>query len=250
MSLLFAATYPERVSALILGSASARWPPAPGYPCGEGFEEMYQALRVIGQHRWGQGDSIDWYLPSRAGSAHARQLFARFERMAISPSAFLRMLAMIRESDVRSVLPAIHVPTLVIHRLQDRITPPCDGRYLASHIADARYLEQPGDHSLRFAGGGDIDALCAEIGDFLSGQRGKAEPDRALATVVVIDAGQDAAEARRQVSCHGGRLLHDATGQVRARFAVPGQAVGVRRRCSPSAQSAAPRSARRSMSAK
>ena len=112
---------------------------------------------------------------------------------------------MIRDIDVRSVLPAIHVPTLVIRRLQDRITPPRHGRYLASHIADARYLEQPGDHSLRFAGSGDIDALCAEISDFLSGQAGKAEPDRALAAVVVIDTGQDVAEARRQVSCHRGR---------------------------------------------
>ena len=58
---------------------------------------------------------------------------------------------MIRDIDVRAVLPAIHVPTLVIQRLGDRITPPCHGRYLASHIAGARYFEQPGDHSLRFA---------------------------------------------------------------------------------------------------
>src|SRR6185312_7107950 len=114
MSILFAATYPERVTALILGSAAARWFPAPDYACGPETEEMYQALTGIAEHRWGQGDTIDWYLPSRSGSAHARQLVARLERMAISPSGFLRMVRMIREIDVRPVLPAIHVPTLVI----------------------------------------------------------------------------------------------------------------------------------------
>ena len=139
MSILFAATYPGRVSALILGSASARWFPAPGYPCGPGSQEMYDALVDIATHRWGQGATLDWYLQSRAGSSHARQLFGRFERMAVNPSAFLRMLRMIRDIDVRAVLPAIHVPALVIQRLDDRITPPCHGRYLASHIAGARY---------------------------------------------------------------------------------------------------------------
>ena len=84
------------------------------------------------------------------------------------------MTAMIREIDVRAALPAIHVPTLVIHRLSDRITPPFHGRYLASRIAGARYFEQPGDHSLRFAGGGDIDALFGEIAGFLAALLGLA----------------------------------------------------------------------------
>jgi DNA-binding SARP family transcriptional activator/pimeloyl-ACP methyl ester carboxylesterase len=167
MSILFAAAYPERVSALILGSAAARWFPAADYPCGESTEEMYQALREIAVHRWGQGDTIEWYLPSRSGSAHARELFGRFERLAVNPGAFLRMLAMIREIDVRAALPAVRAPTLVIHRLGDRITPPFHGRYLASRIAGARYFEQPGDHSLRFAGSGDNDALFLEIAGFL-----------------------------------------------------------------------------------
>jgi pimeloyl-ACP methyl ester carboxylesterase len=169
MSILFAATYPDQVTALILGSAAARWFPAPGYPCGDAAVEMYESLRDIAAHRWGQGDSIEWYLPSRAASEHARELFARFERLAVTPGAFLRMTAMIRDIDVRDSLPAIGVPTLVIHRLGDRITPPYHGRYLAERIAGARYFEQPGDHSLRFAGGGDTDALFGEIAGFLAG---------------------------------------------------------------------------------
>lgn len=184
MSILFAATYPERVSGLILASASARWFPAPGYPCGRGTQEMYDALRDIAAHRWGQGETIEWYLPSLARSARARQLLGRFERMAVNPSAFLRLTQMIRDIDVRAVLPALHVPTLVIQRLGDRITPPCHGRYLASHIAGARYFEQPGDHSLRFAASGDSDALSAEIADFLATTSSPGDPERVLATIL------------------------------------------------------------------
>ena len=168
MSILFTATYPEQVTALILGSAAARWFPAPDYPCGEATVEMYESLRDIAAHRWGQGDSIEWYLPSRAADPRARELFARFERLAVTPGAFLRMTAMIREIDVRAALPAIRVPTLVIQRLGDRITPPFHGRYLAERIPGARYFEQLGDHSLRFAGGGDRDALLREIASFLA----------------------------------------------------------------------------------
>jgi len=168
MSILFTASYPEQVTALILGSAAARWFPAPDYPCGEAAVEMYESLRGIAAHHWGRGDSIEWYLPSRAADPHARELFARFERLAVTPGAFLRMTAMIREIDVRATLPSIHVPTLVIHRLSDRITPPFHGRYLAERIAGARYFEQPGDHSMRFAGGGDSDALFGEIAGFLA----------------------------------------------------------------------------------
>ena len=157
---------------------------------------MYDALPDIAAHRWGQGDSIDWYLPSRAGSARARQLLGRFERMAVSPSAFLRLVADDPRHRRPRGLPAIHVPTLVIQRLGDRITPPCHGRYLASHIAGARYFEQPGDHSLRFAGSGDSDALCAEIADFLRTARPR-DPDRVLATILGARSRRGACGRRR-----------------------------------------------------
>jgi hypothetical protein len=229
MSLLFAATHPERVAALILGSASARWFPAPGYPCGEGAQETYDGLRDIATHRWGQGASIAWYLQSRADSAHARELFGRFERMAASPSAFLRMLRMIRDIDVRAVLPAIHVPVLVIQRLDDRINPPCHGRYLASHIAGARLLEQPGDHSLRFAASGDSDALCTEIAGFLGGLSPPGEPDRVLATILHVqaaDRGQPREpSAGHLIRSHRGRLIRAAAGSLLATFDAPGRAI-------------------------
>jgi DNA-binding SARP family transcriptional activator/pimeloyl-ACP methyl ester carboxylesterase len=231
MSILFAATYPGRVTALILGSASARWFPAPGYPCGLESQEMYDGLRDVAAHRWGQGMSIEWYLQSRAGSARWRQAFGRFERMAVSPSAFLRMLRMIRDIDVRAVLPAIHVPTLVIQRLDDRITPPCHGRYLASHIAGARYFEQPGDHWLRFAASGDSDALCAEIAGFLDGLWPPGTSSRLLATILRMQAagsGQPEAceqAARQLVRFHHGRLVKAAADGMLATFDAPGRAI-------------------------
>ena len=251
MSILFAATYPERVTALILASASARWFPAPGYPCGQGAQEMYDALRDIAAHRWGQGESIEWYLPSRAHSAHARQLLGRFERMAVNPSAFLRLTQMIHDIDVRAVLPTIHVPTLVIQRLGDRITPPCHGRYLASHIAGARYFEQPGDHSLRFAASGDSNALFAEIEGFLAEASRPGDPDRVLATILrakpVDDdttmmghlagrggdmdgvggpgSGLIGGPGSGLVRGHRGRLIRDGGDGILATFDAPGQAI-------------------------
>ena len=226
MSILFAATYPERVSGLILASASARWFPAPGYPCGQGAQEMYDALWDIAAHRWGQGESIEWYLPSHVHSARARHLLGRFERMAVNPSAFLRLLQMIRDIDVRAVLPAIHVPTLVIQRLGDRITPPCHGRYLASHITGARYFEQPGDHSLRFAASGDSDALCAEIADFLATTSRPGDADRVLATILhVKPAGPEGTPVRDLVRGHRGRLIKNGADGLLATFDAPGQAI-------------------------
>jgi DNA-binding SARP family transcriptional activator/pimeloyl-ACP methyl ester carboxylesterase len=227
MSILFAATHPERVTALILGAATACYPWAPDYPCGQGSHEMFEALTEIAAHRWGQGATIEWFLPSRAGSPEARRLFARFERMAVSPSAFLRIVAMIRQIDVRAVLPAIHVPTLVVQRLDDRMTPPCHGRYLASHISGARYFEQRGDHALRFAGGGDGDALIDEIEDFLASAPRPRDPDRVLAAILVAEATgvPQQAPAVQHVHSYRGRLIATNRDEVVATFAAPGQAI-------------------------
>lgn len=242
MSILFAATYPEKVSSLILGSAFARWFPAPDYPCGDGAKEVYASMEEIATHRWGQGATIDWFFPSRSGSLRAREMVGRFERMAISPSAFLRMIRMIREIDVRAVLPTIHVPTLVIQRLGDRINPPFYGRYLASHIAGARYFEQPGDHALRVAGPGDLETMFGEIEDFLAVSPPPPEKTRVLSTILAAQIAGDQANAgagnqrqagqlaylgaaRQHVLSHRGRI-HNSTGpRVLATFDAPGQAI-------------------------
>jgi hypothetical protein len=129
------------------------------------------------------------------------------------------------------VLPAVHVPTLVIQRLGDRISPPCHGRYLAAHIASARYFEQPGDHSLRFATGEDGDVLHAEIAGFLTSLMAPGEPDRVLATLLHIRAAGDSRPesdddaARHLVQRHRGRLILSAPDSLLATFDAPGQAI-------------------------
>jgi pimeloyl-ACP methyl ester carboxylesterase len=232
MSILFAATYPGRVTALILGGASARRFPAPGYPCGQDAQGLYDDLTEIAAHRWGQGASIEWYMRSRADSARWRQAFGRFERMSVSPSAFLRMLRMIHDIDVRAVLPAIHVPTLVIQRTGDRVVPPCHGRYLAAHIAGARYWEQPGDHWLRFSAPEDSEAFCAEIAEFLASTSRPGDPDRVLATILHAKTVTGQALLARPepetgdlIRRHRGRLIRTTANGIWATFDAPGQAI-------------------------
>jgi class 3 adenylate cyclase len=152
---------------------------------------------------------------------------------------------MIRDIDVRGVLPAIQVPTLVIQRLDDRITPPCHGRYLASHIAGARYFEQPGDHSLRFAASGNSEALYAEITGFLTQTSHRRDPDRVLATILHAKIASDRTtmagyEGQRAapgtlaapewvaadlVRSHRGRLVQATADGILATFDAPGQAI-------------------------
>jgi pimeloyl-ACP methyl ester carboxylesterase/DNA-binding SARP family transcriptional activator len=181
MSILFAASYPQRVTGLILADATARWSPAPDYPCGHESDGLRQTMERLAQRHWGEGGTIDWFAPSHSGSARARQGLARWERLAAGPSAVLRLLRMLCESDVRAVLPSVRAPALVIHRVGDRVIPRCHGRYLASHLPNARYVEQPGDHLLWM---GDTDALLAEIAAFLSDPEHRLAADHARDDVV------------------------------------------------------------------
>ncbi len=226
MSILFAATYPERVTALILGAATARSTAAPDYPCGQQTGEAATALEELAAHHWGRGDSIEWYAPSVAGSSRAREAMARWERMAASPSAVLRMIRMIRAIDVRGILSGISVPALIIQRRNDRIHPPCHGRYLAEHLPDARYFEQPGDHLLWL---GDTDAMFAQIQEFLAAAKDTPGPRRVLATIlhaeILPNAPDATTAAERHVVAFRGRLVTSANGAVIATFDGPARAI-------------------------
>jgi pimeloyl-ACP methyl ester carboxylesterase len=239
MSMLFAATHPQRVAGLIVGAGAARWKAAADYPCGRASAAMVTAFEQLARHGWGTGASIDWYAQSLAGSARTRQRMARWERMSVSPSALLRMIRMCYAIDVRSALPAIHAPTLIIQRLDDRITPPCHGRYLAGHLPAARYFEQPGNHLLWV---GDTDSLFSQVEELLTGSGRRPRSDRVLCTLLAADtvqrddgglprgqrpAGPDAypAAVRDAVSAHGGRLLCAGGDGVIATFDGPARAI-------------------------
>jgi hypothetical protein len=184
MSVLFAATHPERTSALILYGAMARTAWAPDNPWGRTDEGHFARLKFVEEH-WGKSRSVEVYAPSLAGNEEYVRWAGRHERAAASPGAALAIVQMNQEIDVRHVLPTISVPTLVMHRIGDRPINVEHGRYCAKHIPRATYLDLPGDDHMPWAG--DADTLCQEVQAFLTGVRSGPEPDRVFTTVLFTD---------------------------------------------------------------
>jgi pimeloyl-ACP methyl ester carboxylesterase len=184
MCALFAATYPRRTSRLVLLGSSPRLVEADDYPWGRpaALTERF-VERIRGE--WGQAISLPLFAPSAVGDERLVRWFGRLERLGASPGAAVALSRMAAETDVRHLLPAITVPTLVLHRTEDRVVPVGAARYLAERIPGARYRELPGnDHFPWF---GDAEALLAEIEEFVTGARPSPEVDRFLATVLFTD---------------------------------------------------------------
>jgi pimeloyl-ACP methyl ester carboxylesterase len=181
---VFAATHPERVSALILVGAMARWTSAPDYPWARSALTYKMVMRTM-QASWGTGISMPLYAPSRWTDAGLRSWWARLERTGASPGALRALLEANMSLDVRSALPAIRVPTLVLHSVGDRAVKVGGSRYIASVIPNAKFVELPGGDHVFF--GADADAILAEIEEFVTGVRPRPEPDRVLATVLFTD---------------------------------------------------------------
>ncbi len=179
MSMLFAATYPERIRALALYGTYGHFPSWVMPP-----DKMAGFLDTIGRI-WGTGESMRIFAPSRVNDATFRQWWARFERLGASPSAAIELMRMNADIDVRHILPSIRVPTLVLHRSGDARVNVEAGRYLGTSIPGARYVELPGDDHAAWSG--DADRLVDEVEEFLTGSRPQAEPDRVLATVLFTD---------------------------------------------------------------
>src|ERR1700674_2663391 len=167
MSILFAATYPERTRALVLYGGYANF------------------------HTPVMGPAA--FAPGRVEDAHFKAWWARFERLSVSPSAAVALARMNAQIDVRHALASIRVPTLVIHRTHDARVKLAGGRYLAQKIGGARFIEVPGrDHPIWT---GDIDAVVDKIEEFLTGERPAPNHDRVLATLVVARLGGAARSA-------------------------------------------------------
>jgi len=193
--MLFAATFPQRVSALVLYGTFPRRLQAPDYPAGYPPEQQDWILRVF-EERWGRGPvAIRTVAPSRADEPAFRSWYARVQRYSTSPGSAIAWYRLSGEIDVRSVLPSIRVPTLVIHRTGDLIVPVEHGRYLAAQIPGAKYVELPGSEHFWFEG--DSDTILAEVGEFITGVRPTPVSDRVLLTVLftdIIDSTRRAAE--------------------------------------------------------
>ena len=184
MAILFAATYPERTSALILVDTCARHVRDVDYPWGLPADRVPGFLQRLEQV-WGTGSYLDIFAPSVAHDERFRRWFARSQRLSSGPRAAATMHAAYLERDLRGVLPSIRVPTLVLHRTGNRYIRVGHGRYLAEHIPGAKYVELPGEDHLVMVG--DTETMLGEIEEFLTGVRPLPESDRVLATVLFTD---------------------------------------------------------------
>jgi class 3 adenylate cyclase len=189
MCVLFAATYPERTQALVLYGAYGHFPswvlPA---------EKLAAFLEMV-ERDWGTGASLKAFAPGKLSDERFKRWWARFERLGASPSAVTALMRMNSEIDIRHILPAIRVPTLILHRKDDPRVSVEAGRYLGSAIPGAKYVELPGSDHVAWVG--DVDRLTDEIEQFLTGARAVLGPDRILATVLftdIVDSTKRAAE--------------------------------------------------------
>jgi pimeloyl-ACP methyl ester carboxylesterase len=184
MSVLFAATHPERVRALVLVGvyAKRRWSPDyPWAPTEEQREREYELL----EREWAREMDISALAPSAVDDPDLMRRIATYLRRSASPGAAVTLNRMNTAIDTRAVLSTIAVPTLVLHRSGDRDVNVHEGRWIAQQVPGAKYVELPGEDHLVWVG--DADGLLDEVEEFLTGVRHSREPDRLLATVLFTD---------------------------------------------------------------
>ncbi|MFG1934227.1 adenylate/guanylate cyclase domain-containing protein [Mycobacterium sp. NPDC048908] len=195
ISVLFAATYPERVRALILYGTGAGGPPDRfGAATVQRVHEAFDRIRATIDH-WGEGETVDWAAPSLREDVEARREMGALERAAMSPKmALITWLGVLRQLDMPDIIGDIQVPTLVLHRRDDAI-PVELGRDLAERLPRARLVELDGVDHIPWAG--DYKSIVGEVEEFLTGHRHEHPPDRVLATVMftdIVDSTRRAAE--------------------------------------------------------
>ena len=184
MAMMFAATYPGRVSALVLYGTFACFSATADYPHGYPAHINAQWLSRV-EAAWGSGELSAWFVPSVKADAAVMRTLSRLERMAMSPGTARKLFTLLTQTDVRHVLPAIRVPTLILHRTEDKPMRVGHAHYLAQHIQGAKYVElSVSDHIAWF---GDVDALVGEVSEFLTGERAAADVDRILTTILFCD---------------------------------------------------------------
>jgi pimeloyl-ACP methyl ester carboxylesterase len=181
---LFAATYPERTTALVMYGTFAKRIWSPDYPWAPTVEERAQFCELV-ENEWGELMDLANLAPSRINDKVFAQQTAKYCRQSASPGAAVTLLRMNSEIDIRAILPIIRVPTLVINRTDDRDVNVEEGRWIASKIAGAKFIELPGNDHLPWVG--DQDAILDEIQEFLTGIRPTTELDRELSTLLFTD---------------------------------------------------------------
>jgi pimeloyl-ACP methyl ester carboxylesterase len=184
LAVLYAATHPERVVALVTTGIFAYRKWAPDYPWAETAEERERYIEGL-EDNWGADGDIRRIAPSAAADPVFTKRLATYFRQSASPGDAAALLRMNTEIDIRAVLPTVSVPTLVIHRTGDLDSKVEEGRWIATQIPGAKLVELPGEDHLPWVG--DQDSVLDEVERFLTGRLAPAEPDRVLATILVTD---------------------------------------------------------------
>jgi pimeloyl-ACP methyl ester carboxylesterase len=185
MGILFAATYPERVEALVCSGGMARSTYAEDYPWANTEEGLLQSGFELLLPTFGDGSLVEVAAPSQATNPATRSFFARMQRASASPGMFAALIQMFLDLDVRDVVPTVCAPTLVLHRTRDRLVNIGNGRWLAEHLPNARLIELDGDDHVPWYEGAE--EWLDEVEEFLTGTRATTARDRILATVLFTD---------------------------------------------------------------
>ncbi|RUV05134.1 alpha/beta fold hydrolase [Mesorhizobium sp. M6A.T.Cr.TU.017.01.1.1] len=184
MCMLFAATYPERTAALVLNGAyaSGRW--SKDYPWAKTSEQVEEDLAVV-EREWGEPADMSNAAPSLMNDSFEREWFAAYLRNSASPADAIALWRWGTEIDVRDILPAIHVPTLIAQAAGDRWVKAQEGRYLAERIEGARYIEFAGrDHVIW---GENSDRIVDEIQAFVTGALPAAPGEGVLVSMLSLE---------------------------------------------------------------
>jgi len=241
MAILYAASFPQRVDALILYAVYASSQRREDYPWGRDSEWNERYLGQL-DYQWGQGSFLEQMAPSLVGDEAFEEWWGRLERYSSSPGSAMEYATAHREDDVRDLLSAVAVPTLVIQRADDTYRGAGQGRYIADGIPDAQYVEIQGRDHLPYVG--DQDAIIDEVQEFLTGVRSGPESNRILATVLftdIVDSTKRAAElgdsrwhellerhnqvVAVELAKHRGELVDTAGDGMLAMFDGPARAV-------------------------
>jgi class 3 adenylate cyclase len=240
-ALLFAARYPDRVTALILGNTFARYRRAADYPYGFSDEAADMNMNRLAQI-WGTTAGAEALVPSKASDKRYVQRYAKWMRSSAKPHVFLNAIEVVLRADVRDAVPLVGAPTLVIQRSAFPILTLDQAQYLASKIPSARFLELPGRDAAFFSE--SADEVLDHIEEFVTGSPPTAKTDRILAAVLftdIVDSTGRAASVGDQlwrniiqshdalagaiVEQHRGRLVKTTGDGVLATFDGPGRAI-------------------------
>ncbi len=242
LAILFAATYPDRVSALILSNTFARLSRDDDYLIGIPEVTLERFLEAFNEQRWGRGQRMNVIAPGSAQDERLRSWYARGERMAAGPGMATAVQRMLFSVDVRPVLASVRAPTLILHRKDNGSMGVEFGRNLHDHIPGSRLVELPGQDHPFFLG--NTEELLGDVETFLTGRSGQRPALRALSTVLFSDivASTDHLQhvgdrrwretletyysiAQRHVDVNGGRLIQTVGDGILATFDAPTDAI-------------------------